>query len=72
MQRESALSPTCEFNFFAARARGMKIAASAQLRMLLCGGETGHSFLPQHKSCEQGSSRGTKQTFIQGLHKAMG
>lgn len=29
---------------------GMKIAASAQSRTLPCGGETGHSFLPQHKS----------------------
>ncbi len=54
----TALSPTCEFNIFAARARGMKIAASARLRTLLCGGEEGHSFLPQQKTGAQGSSRG--------------
>lgn len=37
----SALSPSCEFGFFAARARSTEIAASARLHTLHSGGQTG-------------------------------
>ena len=37
----SAVSPTCEFRFLAARARSMKIAASAQLLTLQSGMDSG-------------------------------
>ena len=36
-------SPTCEFDFLAARARSTEIAAGAEIPARQCSGESGHS-----------------------------
>jgi len=44
MQRMAAVSPTCEFDFLAARACSGQIAADALAKTLSCGGKTSLSF----------------------------
>ncbi len=59
----SARSPSCEFGFFAARARSTEIAASARLHTLHSGGQTGHSKAAQQGLSGQLTDRGTKSEF---------
>jgi hypothetical protein len=44
LQRMAAESPTCEFDFLAARACSGQIAADALAKTLSCGGKTSLSF----------------------------
>jgi len=44
VQRMTAKSPTCEFDFLAARACSGQIAADALAKTLSCGGKTSLSF----------------------------
>ena len=46
-RRKTALSPTCDFSFFAARARSMKIAAVIRSSTLRGGRDSRHSFMAQ-------------------------